>query len=607
VARSTRGAATAPGKSGFLRWTWERIKAHKVVQWTLAYLAVAYTLLHGAEMLSHSFSWPHALLRGFAALLILGIPVVITLSWYHGTYARQRVSATEVMIIAILLAVGGALVWRDQSRHAGDTVSGEETPAAAPAAASIAVLPFADLSPAHDQGYFSDGVTEEILNVLAHVSGLKVASRTSSFQFRDAGIGVPEIAHKLGVRNVLEGSVRKAGDTVRITAQLVDAASDKHLWSQTFERPLTTANLFGIQDEIASDIVEQLTATLGAAGAGVGKPALPQADTASVDVYDLYLKGHALFLARSKSNLSEAARLLRAAVDQDPKFARAWESLAAVLVISPFWGLREEADYDQAALEAADRALALDPGLSLAHAVRGRAESNRVLFGKPGNWDEGMASLDQAISRDARNATAILWRGLNNLILGYLERARSDLQRCIDIDPAYQTCRRNLAFVELCEGRTEQALRLYEVGLAQDYVNDDIYFARAVAARGDRIGTLGVLREQFRTRPQLLQALFRALTDPAFGPADRQEALALARPSGDPDADIGTMLILKAYDRAGEFVTDTPPLWLKGDPDWIQSPARKRMIEQWRIPAYWRAHGFPPQCQPVGTSDFVCP
>jgi len=607
VSRKARAAAAAPGTQGLIRGIWERIRAHKVVQWTLAYLAVAYTLLHGAEMLSHSFSWPHALLRGFAALLILGIPVVITLSWYHGTYARQRVSATEVMIIAILLAVGGALVWRDQTRHAGEVASGEETPAAAPAAASIAVLPFADLSPAHDQGYFSDGVTEEILNVLAHVSGLKVASRTSSFQFRDAGIGVPEIARKLGVRSVLEGSVRKAGDTVRITAQLVDAASDKHVWSQTFDRPLTTANLFGIQDEIASDIVEQLTATIGAASASVGKPTLPQADTASVDVYDLYLKGHALFLARSRSNLSEATRLLKAAVDQDPKFARAWESLAAVFAISPFWGLKEEADYDQQALDAANRALALDPHLSLAYAVRGRAESNRVLFGKPGSWDQGMASLDQAISRDAQNATAFLWRGLDNLILGYLERARTDLQRCIDIDAAYQTCRRNLAFAELCAGRTEPALRLYEVGLAQEYVNNDIYFARAVATRGDRIGALGVLREQFRTRPQLLQALFRALTDPAFGPADRQEALALAKPSGDADADIGAMLILKAYDRVGDFVTDTPPLWLKGDPDWIQSPARKSLIRRWRLPEYWRAHGFPPQCQPVGSADFSCP
>ncbi len=609
--RKAKSAARPPDTSGFLAGIWERIKAHKVVQWTLAYLAVAYTLLHGAEMLAHSFSWPHALLRGFAALLVLGVPVVVALSWYHGTYARQRVSATEVMVIALLLAVGGALVWRDQTRHAGEGAAGAsaEEGAAAPPAASIAVLPFADLSPEGNQAYFSDGVAEEILNVLAHVRGLKVASRTSSFQFRNADIGVPEIARKLGVRNILEGSVRKAGDTVRISAQLIEAAGDRHLWSQTFDRPLTTANLFGIQDEIASDIVEQLTATIGAAAATVGKPTLPQADTASLDVYDLYLKGHALFLARNKANLSEAARLLRAAVDKDPKFARAWESLAAVWVISQAWGLKEEADYNQAAVAAAERALALDPTLSLAYAVSGQAQGNRIALGKGGSWEEAIAPLDEAVRRDPRNTTALLWRAGHLFTLGYLDRAREDFDRCLALDPAYETCRRNLAVLELGAGRTDDALRLYEVGLAQDYVNDDVYFARAVAARGDRIGALGVLLEQFRARPQLLQALFRAVTDAKFSDADRREALALVdSASDDQEAARGALWVLRDYDRMEQYFTDYPvALWARSEPEWLKSPARKRMIERWRLPEYWRAHGFPPQCQAVGAADFACP
>jgi adenylate cyclase len=601
----------APAAPGFVRGIWERIKAHKVVQWTLGYLAIAYTLLHGAEMLAHSLSWPHAALRLFTLLLILGIPVVVTLAWYHGARGSRRVSGTEIMIIAILLAIGGTLLWRDTStRHqAAVAAAGEGSRAGAAApAASIAVLPFADLSPAGDQGYFSDGVAEEILNVLAHVSGLKVASRTSSFQFRKAEIGVPEIARKLGVRNILEGSVRKAGDTVRITAQLVDAATDQHLWSQDFDRPLTTANLFGIQDEIAAAIVDRLAATIGPA-ARVGKPTLPQADTASVDVYDLYLKGHALFISRSKANLSEAARLLKATVDKDPKFARAWESLAAVLVISQVWGLHEEADYQQAAVVAADRALQLDSGLSLPYAVRGKAQSNRIALGAAGSWDESIAALDEATRRDPENATAFLWRGGNLLTLGYLDRASEDFQRCLDVDPAYETCRRNLAFLELCAGRTEQALRLYEVGFAQDYVNDDVYFARALAARRDRIGALGVLLAQFRSQPQLLQALFRAVTDPGLTAADRQEALALVDTvRDDQEAARGALWILKDYERMGEFFTDNPAvLWAQSDPGWLKSPARKRMIESWRLPAYWRAHGFPPQCKPVGATDFDCP
>lgn len=603
-------ADTAP--VNFVHEVWERIKQHKVVQWTLAYLALAYTLLHGAELLQSSLSWPHAAVRATALLLIIGLPVVIIVAWYHGARGQRHASATEVMIIAILLALGGAFIWRDSQTHHAAGSADEGALAAAPAAvapaASIAVLPFSDLSPERNQGYFSDGMAEEILNVLAHVSGLTVASRTSSFQFRNADLGVPEIARKLGVRHILEGSVRKAGDTVRVTAQLVDAVTDKHLWSQDFDRPLTTANLFGIQDEIAADIVERLSATIGP-DAKVGKPNLPHADTASVDVYDLYLKGHALFLARTRPNLSEAARLLKAAVDKDPKFARAWESLAATFVISRAWGLKEEADYQQAATQAADRALELDPTLALPYAVRGQAQSNRIALGEGGSWDAALTSLDEAIRRDPGNATAHLWRGGDLETLGYLERASEDLRRCLALDPAYETCRRNLALLRLLDGHIDEGLRLYEVGLAQDYVNDDVYFAHAIAGRGDRIGTLGALLEQYRSQPQLLQALFRAITDRGFSAADRHGALALVdKVRDDQEAARGALWVLKDYDRMEEFFTDNPAtLWARGDPDWLKSPARKRMIERWQLPQYWRARGFPPQCKPLGSNDFECP
>jgi TolB-like protein len=275
------------------RAIWERIKQHKVVQWTLAYLALAYTLLHGAEMLGSSLGWPHGLLRLFTLMLVLGVPVVIVISWYHGARGQRRVSGTELMIIAILLAIGGTFLWRDSkiehatereadAREHGQDSDAQKLVTAAPVqpSASIAVLPFSDLSEEGNQAYFSDGVAEEILNVLAHVNGLKVASRTSSFQFRKSDLGAPAIAQKLGVRHILEGSVRKAGDTVRITAQLIDASTDQHEWSETFDRPLSTANLFAIQDEIAKNIVDHLAATMGK-GADVAGPMARKADTAS--------------------------------------------------------------------------------------------------------------------------------------------------------------------------------------------------------------------------------------------------------------------------------------------------------------------------------------
>src|SRR5271167_19173 len=263
--------------------------------------------------------------------------------------------------VAILLALG--LTVSEMRKKPRDAV---QIP-------SLAVLPFLDLSAEGNQSYFSDGIAEEILNVLSHVQGLKVASRTSSFQFRKSDLGAPAIAQRLGVRYVLEGSVRKAGDMVRITAQLIDSSTDQHEWSETFDRPLSTANLFAIQDEIAKNIVDHLATVIGKA-AKVTEPASRKADTADVDAYDLYLKGHSLFIARSRENLIEAAHVLKVAVAKDPKFARAWESLAAVLVVSQYWGVGQETDQQEAA-DASDMALRLDPNLSLAYAVRGEVQS----------------------------------------------------------------------------------------------------------------------------------------------------------------------------------------------------------------------------------------
>jgi TolB-like protein len=169
--------------------------------------------------------------------------------------------------------------------------------ASAPSDASIAVLPFADLSPAGDQEYFSDGISEEILNVLAKIEGLKVASRTSSFAFKDQGdIGAPAIAKELSVRHLLEGSVRKAGDTLRITAQLIDAGDDRHLWSEAYDRPLTAENVFAIQDEIARAIVAALSEVLDAAP----PRARTAAATTDLSAYDLYLEARALYQDRTQ-------------------------------------------------------------------------------------------------------------------------------------------------------------------------------------------------------------------------------------------------------------------------------------------------------------------
>jgi adenylate cyclase len=623
---ASAGPAPAVTASGVLaaapiRAVWERVKHHKVAQWTLAYLALAYTLLHSAEMLGSSLGWSHGLLRLFTLLLILGVPVVAIVSWYHGARGLRRVSGTELMIIAILFALGGAFLWRDSrtehvtenpSNALGEPSTGTGTQkstvaAPLPPAASIAVLAFSDLSAEGNQGYFSDGIAEEILNVLAHVNGLKVASRQSSFQFRKSELGAPAIANKLGVRHILEGSVRKAGDTVRVTAQLIDASTDQHEWSQSFDRPLSTANLFAIQDEIAKNIVDHLAATMGST-ADIAGPGARKADTADEDAYDLYLRGRSLFRDRSKQNLIAAASALEAAVAKDPKFARAWEMLGAVLVTGESWNVGDERAY-QAGADATDRALRLDPNLSLAYATRGELQLDTIPSRGAVGWEDSSGNYLRAIEHDGKNDTAYAWLGSNYAALGYLDDGIQNYQRCLDIDPTYELCRRKLAALYLYVGRTNDALRLYELGLENGYLTNDIPFAPALAAHGDRFGALSILAGTYHDDPQLIRPLFRALTDPAFSERDRQDALVLVNRAKNTGVWIPNAIwMLKAYDKILAVTTYTEPpfWWARDDAAWLKSQSRKQVMQHWHLPEYWRKHGFPPQCRPIGDSDFEC-
>ena len=510
-------------------------------------------------------------------------------------------------VVTVLFALGYFVVdhfWVSK-QAATAPVARTNTAALPPPVASIAVLAFSDLSAEGNQGYFADGIAEEILNVLAHINGLKVASRTSSFQFRKSDLGAAAIAQKLGVRHILEGSVRKAGDTVRITAQLIDASTDQHEWSQTYDRPLSTANLFAIQDEIAKGIVDHLAATMGGV-TEVAKPATRKADTADEDAYDLYLQARALFIARNKDNLREAARGLKEAVARDPKFARAWEMLGAVLVIGKSWDVGDERDY-QAGADAIDMALRLDPNLSLAYAVRGEVQTYNIPTRGVAAWEEASESFSRAIKNDGKNATAYIWRGENLAALGYFDLAVQDYQRCLEIDPAYEVARRHLAMALYYVGRTDDSIRFLETGLENGYFFNDVQLVPAVAARGDRIGALSILALTYKDNPELIRPLFRALTDSTFTERDRRDAVALVNGAKN-SAEFVPMafLMLKAYDNI-VLVDDDPPVWwARADAAWLKSQGRKRAMQHWHLPEYWRKHGFPPQCTPIGKSDFEC-
>ena len=487
-------------------------------------------------------------------------------------------------------------------------------PKDAPNAASIAVLPFADLSPAKDQEYFSDGMAEEILNVLAKVDGLTVASRTSSFQFKGREIGIPQIAEQLGVRHVLEGSVRKAGDTIRITAQLIDSTSDKHLWSETFDRPLTTENVFTIQDEIAQAIVAALSSRM----AGVSKISAPPAraaDTADLGAYELYLRGHQLFVARGRDNLIAAADLLAQAIAVDPAFARAHESLSAVYAISLNWGIADR-DYRTLALGEAEEALRLNPALAQPYATRGFVGKSLMVADPSWTWEKTLADLDEAVRRDPKSPTIRFWRGLHYNDLGYFDRAAADMAECFRLDPAYQNCRRFTAVALLHQGRDDEALTLFEAGLAEGFSNANLPFAAAYARRGERAAALAIVTLSFIDTPGLIGPVHGAMTGEKVADDARAEALEiLAAPNQQSFGDAqGARFFLKDYDG----ILDDPnplgaqdPQWYGHNAEWTNSPMRKAYIRRLKLPDYWREHGFPPQCKPVGpqsadSGDFEC-
>jgi adenylate cyclase len=254
----------------------QRLKERKLVQWGLAYLAGAWILLQVLGELRDTYAWPPVILRVVTALAGVGFFAALVIAYYHGEKGEQRVGGTELALLAAILAVAGGVVWAvGRSQAAGSTPAANSVnSAAALPARSIAVLPFENLSSDPENEYFSDGITEEILSGLAKVEGLKVAARTSSFAFKHKNVPVGEIGDLLGVAHVLEGSVRKAGNRIRISAQLVNTRTGYHLWSESYDRELK--DVFAIQDEISRAIIGTLTTRLAVGGRPPLWPAVRQ-------------------------------------------------------------------------------------------------------------------------------------------------------------------------------------------------------------------------------------------------------------------------------------------------------------------------------------------
>jgi len=463
--------------------TWTTLRRRKVVQWGLVYVAAAWGFLQGLEYVSESFHWPEQLRQIALLALLIGLPVILVLAWYHGDRGEQRVGGAELIIITLLFLAGGGIFWLYDRAIETPTVADREVVAPVPVVApakSIAVLPFVDMSAGKDQEYFADGLSEELLNLLAKIPKLRVAARTSAFTFKGENINVQEVAQKLNVAHVLEGSVRKSGNKVRITAQLIKAADGYHVWSETYDRTLD--DIFVVQDEIAGAVVKALQITLlGSALATRSQPHDPEA-------YNLALQGRYFIDRGGREDLERSIDYFRQSRERDPGYAPAWAGLSQAYAWQADQAFVPVAEGYPRARAAAEKALALDPRLADAHLAMGWIHSNydwdwaaadasfrRALELEPGNaqalrrfgahagilgrWDEAIDTLNRAIERDPLGPNNYHQLGIVLEGVSRDTEAESAFRKAIQLDPSGAGRHVSIGLILLLQGKTEGALR----------------------------------------------------------------------------------------------------------------------------------------------------
>ena len=395
-----------PDTSASLRRFIAEFRRRRVVRVAIAYLIVGWVLVQVADATFEPLGLPPWAPRLLIVLLALGFVLACVLSWIYDIqpHGIERTPA---------LPVASDVDAPAPARRASDVAPPALTPEKpAPPDASVAILPFSDLSEAHDQDYFCDGLAEEILNALAKVRGLHVASRTSSFRFRGRDAELSEIGRQLNVAAIMEGSVRKAGDRVRVTAQLVNASNGYHLWSENFDRNL--ADIFAIQEEIARNVVNAVRPTLQAPL----KFDLEKRAPRDMRAYEFYLRGRQLEGRTTELSWKQAPLMFRRAIEIDPEYAQAWAGLADSLCELLMWRL--EVAQGGALVEAknaAHRALELDPNLAEAHVAKAHALS------MSGEHDAATEAYERALSLDPELYVANYYYGRECFTQGRYARA----------------------------------------------------------------------------------------------------------------------------------------------------------------------------------------
>src|SRR5438067_1811684 len=490
------------------------LKRRNVYKVAVAYAIVGWLLVQIATQVFPFFDIPNWAVRLVVLLIVVGFPIALVIAWAfeltpEGIKRAEDVDLAKthsrggawiyVAIIGALVSVGLFFVGRYSGRSSAPTL---EFPAK-----SIAVLPFDNLSEDKANAFFAEGVQDEILTRLAKVADLKVIARTSTQKFKSSPENLPDIAKQLGVLNILEGSVQKANDQVRVNVQLINALTNAHLWAEIYDRKLT--DIFVVESDIAKTIADALQAKL----TGSEKTAISNKPTANPEAYELYLKGRFFWNKRTSMDLSKSVEYYNQAIAKDPNYALAYAGLADAYVLYPDYGVGTPAEFYPKAKEMATKALALDSTLGEPHAALGSAYAN---FDR--DFAKSTQEFERSIQLNPNYATAHQWFDTTLLAMGDMDRALAESKKANELDPLSLIVNADLAFVYLYARRFDDSLAQSRKTLEIDpnfhvvrgYLDEALQFKNQLAEALPEFRAAAAATDEPYSRALLGQACARA-------------------------------------------------------------------------------------------------
>src|SRR5437763_6332454 len=583
------------------------LKRRNVYKVAVAYAVAGWALAQGIAQVFPVFDIPNWVVRLIVLFIIIGLPIALILAWAFeltsqgikrtetadampGTTRQKKQTWIYVVVIGGVLSIGLFFLGRYAART--EAATGLSIPQK-----SIAVLPFSDLSPNHDQESFSVGMAEEILNALAHIRGLKVVGRASSFFYKGKNVSLKQIGSELGVANILEGSVRKQGEQVRITSALTRAADGLQLWSKNYNG--TLANIFDLQESFARDIAGELDVVL----ADPSEARLVDKPTDNAQAYALFIEAQTLVSRRVGDSLPRAIALLKEATRLDPKFARAWGKLAVALAVEPQYAGADWQTNWAAAEPAAHRAITLDPKSAEAYAALGYIDFSRR------RYRDMVEPAQRAVAIDPNDITANFWLANQLAATGRTAETETVNDRALAADPANALVIFYKAMARWNRGDKATAVKLAKRTEALGGPLGELVLGYSAAADGDPDAGAEAFSQGFSAfksgfSKEELALIFRE----SYGDEAKRKA-GLAVIAAHPHAQLaGTLLLLvgepahsfASFERDGIGLSDAYYTFLWQPDAWSrkarQHPAFQAFAKRIGLVDYWKQNRWPDLC-----------